>query len=245
MVRASLDKLGVDSSSVRLVPIPFPAMRTALANGQVDAAHMPEPFMSQTLNLDNGRIVLAPGPAIMPFLPNGVYVARGAWARENPALARQFRLAMNEALLFSQSNPAEVRALLPAAIRDIRLAVWSPVLDRKKLLQLAVLARRYEIISRLPDMTKLVPGTIATGVILKGDVGAGQDRAQAGQVAGQGAGCRYGHGRRLRPVDEAELPPQGARRRQEDRRCERPAGSRGRCDSGWVGTRTHLTPTRS
>ena len=174
VIRASLDKLGVDSSSVRLVPIPFPAMRTALANGQVDAAHMPEPFMSQTLNLDNGRIVLAPGPAIMPFLPNGVYVARGAWARENPALARQFRLAMNEALLFSQSNPAEVRALLPAAIRDIRLAVWSPVLDRKKLLQLAALARRYEIISRLPDMTKLVPGTIATGVILKGDIGAGK-----------------------------------------------------------------------
>jgi NitT/TauT family transport system substrate-binding protein len=171
VIRASLDKLGVDASSVKLVPIPFPAMRTALANGQVDAAHMPEPFMSQTLNLDGGRIVLAPGPAIMPFLPNGVYVARGSWARESPALARQFRLAMNESLLYSQSHTAEVRALLPAAIRDIRLAIWSPVLDRKKLLQLAQLARRYEIISRLPDMTKLVPGTIASGVILKGDVG--------------------------------------------------------------------------
>jgi NitT/TauT family transport system substrate-binding protein len=171
VIRASLQKLGVDPSSVRLTPIPFPAMRTALANGQVDAAHMPEPFMSQTLTQDNGRIVLAPGPAIMPFLPNGVYVARGAWARENPALARQFRLAMNESLLYSQSHTAEVRALLPAAIRDIRLAVWSPVLDRKKLLQLARLARQFDIISRLPDMTKLVPGTIATGVILKGDVG--------------------------------------------------------------------------
>jgi hypothetical protein len=61
--------------------------------------------------------------------------------------------------------------LLPAAIRDIRLAIWSPVLDRKKLLQLARLARQFDIISRLPDMTKLVPGTIASGVILKGDVG--------------------------------------------------------------------------
>ena len=171
VIRASLQKLGVDPSSVRLTPIPFPAMRTALANGQVDAAHMPEPFMSQVLNLDSGRIVLAPGPAIMPFLPNGVYVARGSWARENPALARQFRLAMNESLLYSQSHTAEVRALLPAAIRDIRLAIWSPVLDRKKLLQLARLARQFDIISRLPDMTKLVPGTIASGVILKGDVG--------------------------------------------------------------------------
>ena len=78
---------------------------------------------------------------------------------------------MNESLLYSQSHPAEVRALLPAATRDIRLAIWSPVLDRKKLLQLARLARQFDIISRLPDMTKLVPGTIASGVILKGDVG--------------------------------------------------------------------------
>ncbi len=172
VIRASLKKLGVDPYSVKLVPIPFPAMRTALANGQVDAAHMPEPFMSQTLKLDGGRIVLAPGPVIMPFLPNGVYVARGAWARQNPGLARRFRLAMNEALTYSQSHPDEVRAMLPAAIRDIRLAIWSPVIDRKKLLELARLAKEFDIISRLPDLTKLVPGTIASGVILKGDVGA-------------------------------------------------------------------------
>lgn len=172
VIRASLQKLGVDPYSVRLVPIPFPAMRTALANGQVDAAHMPEPFMSQAMNLDGARIVLAPGPAIMPFLPNGVYVARGAWARQNPGLAKSFRLAMNEALTYSQSHPDEVRSLLPAAIRNIRLAIWSPVIDRKKLLQLARLAKQFDIISRLPDLTKLVPGTIASGVILKGDVGA-------------------------------------------------------------------------
>jgi NitT/TauT family transport system substrate-binding protein len=172
VIKGALDKLGVDPNSVKLVPIPFPAMRTALANGQVDAAHMPEPFMTQTLTQDGGRIVLAPGPAIMQFLPNGVYVARGSWARDNPALAKNFRLAMNEALTYSQSHPDEIRALLPEAIRNIRLAVWSPVIDRKKLLQLAVIAKKFGIISRLPDLTKLVPGTIASGVIVKGDVGA-------------------------------------------------------------------------
>ena len=157
VVRASLDKLGVDSSSVRLVPIPFPNMRTALANGQVDAAHMPEPFMSQTLNLDGGRIVLAPGPAIMPFLPNGVYVARGAWARENPALARSFRLAMNEALIYSQSHPGRGPRTAPGG--DSRYP--SCDLEPRPRPQEAASARRaseeFEIISRLPDMTKLVP----------------------------------------------------------------------------------------
>ncbi len=159
-------------NSVKLVVIPFPAMRTALANGQVDAAHMPEPFMSQALNQDGARIAMAPGPAIMPFLPNGVYVARTSWSKANPALARQFRLAINESLIYAQGHPDEIRALLPAATRDIRLPTWSPVLDRKKLLQLARYALKFGAITRMPDLTQLVPGTISSGVILKGDIGA-------------------------------------------------------------------------
>ncbi len=172
VIRGALKAVGVDPNSIKLVVIPFPAMRTALANGQVDAAHMPEPFMSQAMNQDGARIVMAPGPAIMSFLPNGVYVARTSWAKDNPALARQFRLAINESLIYSQGHPDEIRALLPAATRDIRLPVWSPILDRKKLLKLAQLAKEFGAISRLPDFTKLVPGNISSGVILKGDVGA-------------------------------------------------------------------------
>jgi hypothetical protein len=144
----------------------------ALANGLVDAIHTPEPFMSQALKQDGARIVMAPGPVLMPYLPNGVYVARTEWSRADPALARNFRLALNESLVYAQSHPDEIRALLPPAIRDIRLSVWSPVLDRSKLLQLAKFAREFGVISRLPDLTKLVPGTIASGVILQGDVGA-------------------------------------------------------------------------
>jgi ABC-type nitrate/sulfonate/bicarbonate transport system substrate-binding protein len=172
VIRGALKAVGVDPNSIKLVVIPFPAMRTALANGQIDAAHMPEPFMSQAMNQDGARIVMAPGPAIMPFLPNGVYVARGSWAKDNPALAKQFRLAINESLIYAQGHPAEIRALLPAATRDIRLPTWSPILDRKKLLKLAQLAKEFGAISRLPDFTKLVPGAISSGVILKADVGA-------------------------------------------------------------------------
>ncbi len=128
--------------------------------------------MSQALNQDGARIVMAPGPTVAPFMPNGAYVARTAWSQGNPALARQFRLAINESLVYAQGHPDEIRALLPAASRDVRLPVWSPVLDRGKLLQLARYARQFGVIQRLPDLTKLVPGTISSGVILKGDVGA-------------------------------------------------------------------------
>ena len=127
---------------------------------------------------------------------------------------------MNESLIYSQSHPDEIRALLPAAIRDIRLAIWSPVLDRKKLLQLAQLAKKYGDHQRLPDFTKLVPGTISSGVILKGDVGATTISLKLDKSVVKTLDGRRGHGRRLRPVVQAELPPQRAWGRQEDRRQE-------------------------
>ena len=38
MIKAALKKVGVDPNSVKLLAVPFPTMRTALQNGQVDAS---------------------------------------------------------------------------------------------------------------------------------------------------------------------------------------------------------------
>ena len=106
--------------------------------------------MSQALNQDNARIAMAPGPGDLQFLPNGATSPATAWSQQNPALAKQFRLAINESLVYAQGHPDEIRALLPAATRDIRLPVWSPVLDRGKLLRLARYARQFGAISTSP-----------------------------------------------------------------------------------------------
>src|SRR5262245_55565872 len=50
MIRAAFEKLKLQPP--RLTAIPFPTMRTALNNGQVDAIWVPEPFLSQGLNID-------------------------------------------------------------------------------------------------------------------------------------------------------------------------------------------------
>src|SRR6187551_2192934 len=49
MIRAALEKSGVDQSSIKLLALPFPAMRAALNSGQVDAIWTPEPFLSQAI----------------------------------------------------------------------------------------------------------------------------------------------------------------------------------------------------
>jgi len=172
MIKAALRKRGVDPNSIRLLAIPFPAMRSALNNGQVDAIWTPEPFMSQALNIDGARIVMAPGPDLGRFFPIGAYVARDDWAARNPGLARRFRTAINRSLAYAQANPNAIRELLPAAIRNVRLPIWSPLADRAQLLQLARYAREYGVISTLPNMTRLVPSTIFGGKTLEGAVGA-------------------------------------------------------------------------
>jgi len=172
VVKAALAKSGVDPNSVKFLAMPFPTMRTALANGQVDAVWTPEPFMSQIIS-DGGRIVMAPGPVLGRYFPNGGYAARNDWVQSNPSLLAKFRAAINQSLTYANTHPDEVRALLPAAIRNIRLANWSPLIDRVQLLKLARYAKQYGAISTLPNFTQLFPSYIEGGKTLQATVGSG------------------------------------------------------------------------
>jgi NitT/TauT family transport system substrate-binding protein len=170
MIRAALDKLGIDSGSVKLLPVPFPAMRTALSNGQVDAIWTPEPFLSQAINLDGARDLMAPGPVLGRYFPIGGYFARTDWVASHADLARRFRTAMNQSLVYAQGNSAEVRELPPALPANVRLPIWTTIVDRAQLLRLAQYAKKYGAITSLPNFTQLVPSSIEGGKTLQGTV---------------------------------------------------------------------------
>ena len=164
IIKAALKKVGVDPNSIKLLALPFPSMRSALANGQVDAIWTPEPFLSQALNLDGARVVMAPGPTLSNYFPNGGYAALNSWISGNPSLAKSFKAAIDESLTYAQAHPAEIRALLPAGAQNSRLAVWSPVIDRVKLLELAKDAKEFGVISSLPNFTQLFPSAVRSGL---------------------------------------------------------------------------------
>ena len=173
MIKAALKKRGVNPNSIRLTALPFPAMRSALNNGQVDVIWTPEPFMSQALNADGARLVMVPGPVLGRYFPIGTYVGLDEWAAKNPGLARKFRTAINQSLAYAQTNPNEVRELLPAATRNVRLPIWTPLIDRALLSDLARYAKEYDVISTLPNLTRLVPASVTGGKTLQGTVGNG------------------------------------------------------------------------
>ena len=170
MIKAALKKRGVNPSSIRLLALPFPSMRSALNNGQVDAVWTPEPFLSQILG-DGGRTVIAPGPVLGRFWPIGGYAAMDSWARGNRALAAKFKKAIDQSLTYAQSHPDEIRELLPPATRNVRLPIWSPLVDREKLAQLARYAKEFDVISTLPNLSLMVPSSVTGGKNLQGTVG--------------------------------------------------------------------------
>jgi hypothetical protein len=163
-------------------------MRTALNNGQVDAIWTPEPFLSQALNLDGDAIVMAPGPVLGNYLPNGGYAALDDWAKKNPALAKASATAINQSLAYAQQHPDEIRALLPAGTQNVRLPVWNPTIDRKQLLDLAKYAKEFGVIASLPNFTQLFPSAIRSGTatgLIEATVGPGKTLTvrQQGQKA--------------------------------------------------------------
>jgi NitT/TauT family transport system substrate-binding protein len=171
MIKAALRKRGVDPNAVNLLAMPFPTMRTALRNGQVDAIWTPEPFNTQAINLDGARIVMAPGPVLGRFWPIGCYAARTDWVGRNPALVRRFQAAMNEALRYAQTHSDEMRTLLPAGTQNVRLPIWSPLADRQQLLELARYSKDFGVINTLPNFTQLLSPGITAGQTLQGSVG--------------------------------------------------------------------------
>jgi NitT/TauT family transport system substrate-binding protein len=176
VIKAALKKDGVDPNSIKLLPLPFPSMRAALSNGQVDAIWTPEPFLSQALTLDGARIVMAPGPTLGNFFPNGGYGALQSWVTKNSALAAKFRTAINESLTYAQAHPDEIRALLPAATNNVRLPIWTTTIDRAQLLTLAKDAKEFGVITSLPNFTQLFPSAIRSGTatgLLEGSIGSG------------------------------------------------------------------------
>ena len=97
--------------------------------------------------------------------------ARRPGSRRNPGLARRFRTAINQSLAYAQAHPDEVRALLPAAQRTVRLPIWTTLVDRQKVAQLARYTKQYGVIETLPNLAALIPSVIPGGKTLQGSVG--------------------------------------------------------------------------
>jgi NitT/TauT family transport system substrate-binding protein len=111
-IMEAIEQDGGDPTTVEFVEVPFPDMQAQLIAGQIDAAWLPEPFLSKTIG-EGGHLVTYNYQDTIPGLTTLVGFTSGAYANENPAIVKAFQDALAETRAFAKDNADAARALLP------------------------------------------------------------------------------------------------------------------------------------
>lgn len=161
-IKASLEKQGVDVSTLKFTEIEFPDMVAALDAGRVDGACEVEPFVSLgKAGKDRGIDPFYVNTA--PDLTVATYFTSKQYAQSHADVVKRFATAMNKSLTYAQGHSAEVRNILPtytkippAAAQKINLPVWKTDLNRPTIELASRLSKKYGLITEQPDLNELI-----------------------------------------------------------------------------------------
>jgi NitT/TauT family transport system substrate-binding protein len=163
--RAWLKDQGVDYRKVSFVEAAFPQHGDLLRGGSVDAVVTADPFMSRVTESGAGYVA----SYYSTFLPEGnhtiVHAARREWVAKNPAAARAFREAVQEAGAFMEQpkNDAKVRAsigkyikLPPDVLAKAQISPPGSLVSDKQLAYWVGLMKDQEMLRSPVDVAKLI-----------------------------------------------------------------------------------------
>jgi NitT/TauT family transport system substrate-binding protein len=114
--RIWIDHNGGDSTSVKFLELPFPAMPDALAAGRIDAAWLTEPFISS--NKRTTRVLAYAYDAIAKNFMVSAFFSTIAWARAHADVVARFSTAIRASGAWAVQNPAASADILT---RDMKL----------------------------------------------------------------------------------------------------------------------------
>jgi NitT/TauT family transport system substrate-binding protein len=164
-IMESVAKDGGDPTTIKFVEVAFPDVPAQLQAGNIDAAWVPEPFVSQ-LKGQGDTLVVAPYQNTIPGLTTLTTFTTAKLIKDQPALVNDFAAAMKETLAWAKdsANNAAVRqalkknmAQLPAAVADaLRLPDYGWNIDKPSLQQLIDLAIKYKVLPKSPNLDRLV-----------------------------------------------------------------------------------------
>jgi NitT/TauT family transport system substrate-binding protein len=163
-IMASVEKDGGDPSAIKFVEVAFPDAPAQLEAGNIDAAWVPEPFVTQ-LRGRGDTVVVEPYQATIPGLATLTTMTATKLLESDAALVADFSTAMRETLQWAQdpANETAVRQAikdnleLPDAVAEsVRLPRFGWEVDRASLTTLATLAQKYGVLDKQPDFDRLI-----------------------------------------------------------------------------------------
>jgi NitT/TauT family transport system substrate-binding protein len=164
VVKASLEKEGVDASTLKLSEVPFPEMGAALENGDVDAAFNIEPFVTQSVE-EGAEVLNYSYVETEPEMQVGAYAVTTQFAQENADVVRRYQAAVAETAEYVATREDEFRTFLseqadiPRRLAErIVLPRWTGEIDAESLQSTAELMQRYGIVDEPVSAQQLLEG---------------------------------------------------------------------------------------
>ncbi|EMY35358.1 putative ABC transporter substrate-binding protein [Arthrobacter crystallopoietes BAB-32] len=162
-ISAAVEEAGADASTIDYVEMPFPDMRAALEQGNVDAIAAVEPV-----------VTMAKGDGAVPVFSNyahpvddltvAAYFTSDQIAEQKPEETQAFIDAMKESQAFADANPDKVREILPtytqldpAVIEQLTLPKFAQEVNADSLQTIADISLKDGLIEEIPDMEALLP----------------------------------------------------------------------------------------
>jgi NitT/TauT family transport system substrate-binding protein len=165
LISSLLSDNGVPPSSVHFVAIPFPEMATALKTHQVDAAWLPEPFITNAEETIGATALADVDQGATQSIPVSGYIVTQSWLNKYPKTAAAFRRAIVEAQAIANTNLAAVQDGMVAfggvsrTTAQIAAAPTFPLQTNEALLQrIAGLMEQFGMTQQIYNVQQMIRG---------------------------------------------------------------------------------------
>ncbi|MBW8482480.1 ABC transporter substrate-binding protein [Actinomadura parmotrematis] len=162
-LNAVLKAKNVDPTKVKYKAVPFPQMATALQKGDIDSAHMVEPFLSAAQKNLGARVVVDGGSDPVKDMPISGYVSTDAFTTKYPKLAAAFQRVMFKAQAQAAGDRKKVEEVLPGYAKitpDVASVITLPGYptsnNETRLNRIVDLMEANKLLKQKPDLKTLI-----------------------------------------------------------------------------------------
>lgn len=163
LVGSALEQDGLRLSDVKLDPIPFPQMITALQHHLVQAAWLPEPFLSAAEEQVGAQEVIDLDQGATTGFPIVGYAVTRTWELKYPKTAAAFLRALEQGQAVADSDRAAVEGAaeaflgVPAQTAAVMALPEFPLgVDRVRLQRVADEMRRFGLLKQAFDAGQMI-----------------------------------------------------------------------------------------
>jgi NitT/TauT family transport system substrate-binding protein len=165
LAKSAMETAGVDIKNINWVEFPFPDMGAKLQAGDVDAAVILEPFVTQSERTNGAIPILDTSQGPTANFPISAYTATADFVKNNPKTTEAVRRALTRASEAARDRPTVEDAVVNYAKIDkgvaqlVRIGTYPTSLDRTRLQRTVDLMKKYNMLSKDVNVDSMIIDT--------------------------------------------------------------------------------------